>query len=56
MTFIEPVHSQVGLAFSIVGLVLVVPPTFLFKQYFRYFDHLQFAFLYWMVRYEGEYL
>lgn len=49
MTFIEPVHSQVGLAFSIVGLVLVVPPTFLFKQYFRYFDHLQLALLYWMV-------
>ena len=56
MTFIEPVHSQVGLAFSIVGLVLVVPPTFLFKQYFRYFDHLQLALLYWKKRCEDEYL
>jgi hypothetical protein len=48
MTFIELAHAQVGLAFSIVGLVLVVPSTFLFKQYFRFFDHLQLTLLYWM--------
>lgn len=48
MSFVESVHDKIGLAFSIVGLVLVVPSVFLFKQYNRFLDHCQMVFLFWM--------
>jgi hypothetical protein len=35
------------MAFSFVGLALVVPTVFLFKQYFRFLDHVQLVYLYW---------
>lgn len=47
MTIIQSAYEGVGLGFSIAGLTLVVPLLFLFKQYFRFLDHLQFVFLYW---------
>lgn len=49
MGFISSAHDQVGLAFSIVGLTLVVPAAFLFKCYLPFFDHIQLVFLYAMV-------
>jgi hypothetical protein len=43
---LEDYHEGVGLAFSIIGLTLVVPILFLFKQYFRFLDHVQLVYLY----------
>ncbi len=47
MGFIETEHDAIGMAFSISGLALLIPCVFLFKQYLRYFDHLQLTLLYW---------
>ncbi len=47
MAVIPSVYEGIGLGFSIAGLALVVPLLFLFKQYFRFLDHVQFIFLYW---------
>ena len=49
MGYIEQYYSSIGLAFSIVGLALLIPYVFLFKQHLRYFDHLQLTVLYWLV-------
>jgi hypothetical protein len=49
MPFIDFIYNQVGFAFSIAGLAAVVPILFLFKQYFRFLDHVQLVFLYWVI-------
>lgn len=48
MPYVESAHDKIGLAFSIVGLILVVPSVFLFKQYNRFLDHCQMVLLFWM--------
>lgn len=46
MGYISSVYDQIGLAYSIIGLTLVVPSVFIFKQYNRFLDHLQIVFLF----------
>jgi hypothetical protein len=49
MTFIVSAYAGVSLAYAIIGLASVVPIAFLFKQYFRFLDHVQLTFLYWIM-------
>lgn len=46
MGYISSVYDQIALAYSIVGLTLVVPTVFIFKQYNRFLDHLQIVYLF----------
>ena len=48
MSYIQSAHEPIGMAFSIVGLALVVPTVFLFKQYNRFLDHCQMVMLFWI--------
>ncbi len=36
-------YNELGLAYSIIGLALVIPILVLVKQYFRFLDALQFV-------------
>lgn len=47
MAIIQELYGGIGLGFSIAGLALVVPLLFLFKQYFRFLDHVQLVYIYW---------
>lgn len=49
MGYISSIYEQIGLAYSIVGLTLVVPTVFIFKQYNRFLDHLQIVLLFALV-------
>lgn len=49
MAFISAAYGGIGLAFSIVGLSLVVPICFAFKQYFRFLDHIQLTYMYFAI-------
>ncbi len=49
MVLIADYYEGIGLGFAITGLALVVPFVFIFKQYFRFLDHVQFFYLYWYV-------
>ena len=46
---IVPSQNVIGIVFSIYGLVLVWPIAFVFKQYFRVLDNVQFMYLWGMV-------
>ena len=37
-----------GLVFPIIGIALVIPILFVFKQYFRFHDHMQFLYLFYI--------
>jgi hypothetical protein len=43
---VVPDHETPGLVYSIIGLSLVVPICFMFRQYFRGLDFLQMAYLF----------
>ena len=37
-----------GLAYAIVGLAFLIPICFVFKLYFRFHDHVQFLYLFFL--------
>ena len=49
-----PSQNVIGIVYSILGLVLVWPICFVFKQYFRVLDHVQFMYLWGMVIFSGS--
>jgi hypothetical protein len=48
-----PSQNIIGIVYSIFGLVLIWPIVFVFKQYFRILDYVQFLFLWGMVIHAG---
>lgn len=47
MSFIDAAMlSALGIGYSIVGIVLIVPIYILFKEYARFLDHAQLFYLY----------
>ena len=38
----------IGLVYAIAGIVLVIPTCFVFRHYFRFFDHVQFLYLFYV--------
>lgn len=50
---IVPAHNVIGIVFSVYGLVLVWPVVFVFKQYFRVLDYMQFMFVWGLVILDG---
>ena len=44
----EETLNILGLVYAITGIVLVIPVCFVFRQYFRFFDHVQFLYLFFI--------
>ena len=49
MTFIPTdTLDLIALVFAITGAALLIPLCFLFRLYFRFFDHVQFLYLFYI--------
>ena len=49
MGYITLYQNEIGMAFGICGLTFVVLFAFIFKQYFRFHDHVQMTYCYYLV-------